>query len=311
MRINHLLSFFLLINTFLSAQPLPTFTNYNNNWSLLNPAAIAPDFLNDDYFRLSAQASYRQQWLGIEDAPKTQTLAFSWMPEDHPIIIGGQLLNDRTGAIGLTGVYGQFAYRVKLDRKHYLSLGLNAGLVQYRIKVTDIRFLDNNDILASKDGVRFYPDLGIGLFYQFDDWLYGGLSIPQTFGLTQTYEAENRKYQLIRSRHYYALVGTNWYLNREKTSFLSFSSWAKYLPNVPFTMDVNAKYYFQEVFWLGLGAGTAKIAHLEVGVIIGNGLGYLDGRLHIGFGYDYALQAQAQLLGNTIELTIRYSINPQ
>ena len=310
MRIKHLIFIFFLINTPIFAQQLPTFTNYANNWSLLNPAAVAPDFLLDDYYRLSIQAGYRQQWLGIEDAPKTQTLAFSWMPEDHPIIIGGQLINDNTGAIGLTGAYGQFAYRIKLDSKQHFAMGLDVGLVQYRAKVTEIRFLEKNDISASQDGVRLYPDFGIGIFYQLSNWLYGGLSVPQTFGLTHTFKAENRKYQLTRARHYYALAGANWYLNREKTTYLAFSTWAKYLPQAPFTLDFNTRYYFQEVFWLGLGIGTTKLAHLEVGVIVGNGLGYLDGRVHIGFGYDYALQTQAQLLGNTLELSVRYSINP-
>lgn len=304
----YLFSLFLLlfINT-LSAQQLPTFLNYTNNWSLLNPAAVSPDFLLNDYHRLTLQATYRQQWLGIEDAPKTQTIAATWMPENNPILIGGQLLNDNTGAIGLTGVYGQFAYRLRFNKDHYLSLGINAGLVQYRVKVTEIRFLESNDILASQNGVQLYPDFGLGLFYQYDDWLYAGFSIPQTFGLTNTFRADNRNYQLTRTRHYYALIGSNIYLNRDKTSYFALSSWAKYLPNAPFTLDANAKYYYQDTFWLGIGAGTTDLAHLEVGVIVGSGIGDINGRLNIGFGYDYALSTKAQLLGNTVEMTVRYS----
>lgn len=291
----------------LSAQQLPTFLNYTNNWSLLNPAAVSPDFIKDDYYRMSIQATCRQQWMGIEDAPKTQTLAATWMPERHPLILGAQLLNDNTGAIGLTGAYGQFAYRLNFNRKQYLSLGINAGLVQYRVKITEIRFLESNDILASQNSAQVYPDFGLGLFYQYDDWLYAGVSIPQTFGLTNTFRADNRNYQLTRARHYYAVVGSNIYLNKDKTSYFALSSWAKYLPNAPFTIDMNAKYYFQDIFWLGVGAGTTNLAHLEVGVIVGNGIGNLDSRLEVGFGYDYALSSQTQLLGNTVELTVRYS----
>ena len=108
-----LLSIGILLAINVSAQQLPTFINYTNNWSLLNPAAVSPDFLIDDYYRLSIQATYRQQWVGLEDAPQTQSLAVTWMPESNPILVGGQLLNDKTGAIGLTGAYGQLRVTVK------------------------------------------------------------------------------------------------------------------------------------------------------------------------------------------------------
>jgi len=291
----------------LVAQQLPTFINYSNNWSLLNPAAVSPDFLVDDYYRMSLQATYRQQWIGLEDAPQTQSLAGTWMPESHPIVVGGQLINDKTGAIGLSGAYGQFAYRLNLRRKHFISLGLNAGLVQYRVRATEIRLLEKNDILTQQDGNRIIPDFGVGLFYQYDDRLYAGVSIPQTFGITNTFGVGNQKYQLTRARHFYAMAGANFYLNNDKTSYFALSSWAKYLPNAPFTVDINAKYYFQDIFWLGLGGGTTDLAHLEVGFIVGNGIGYLDGRLTIGFGYDFALSTKSQLLGNTMELMTRYS----
>lgn len=293
--------------TNLSAQQLPTFINYTNNWSLLNPAAVSPDFLVDDYCRLTLQATYRQQWIGLEDAPQTQSLAGTWMPESHSILVGGQLINDQTGAIGLTGVYGQFGYRLKLNRKQFLSLGINAGLVQYRVKATEIKLLEQNDILTQQDGNRIFPDFGLGLFYQFDDWLYAGVSVPQTFGITNTFGTGKQKYQLTRARHYYAMAGANFYLNSDKTSYFALSSWAKYLPNAPFTLDLNARYFFQDIFWLGLGGGTTDLAHLEVGFIVGNGIGYLDGRLTLGFGYDFALSTQSSLLGNTMELTVRYS----
>ncbi len=300
----------LCVTINLSAQQLPTFINYTNNWSLLNPAAVSPDFLIDDYYRLSVQATYRQQWIGVEDAPQTQSLAATWMPENNPILLGGQLLNDNTGAIGLTGAYGQFAYRLQVNRRHFLSLGINAGLVQYRVKVSEINLLEKNDILAGQDGNRLFPDFGLGFFYQYDDWFYAGVSVPQTFGITNTFAAtDNRKYQLTRARHYYAMAGANIYLNKEKTSYFALSSWAKYLPNAPFTIDINAKYYFQDIFWLGVGGGSANLAHLEVGFIIGNGIGYLDNRLMLGFGYDFALNSTAQLLGNTMEITMRYSID--
>ncbi|MEM6316503.1 MAG: type IX secretion system membrane protein PorP/SprF [Bacteroidota bacterium] len=290
------------------AQQLPTFLNYANNWNVLNPAAVSPDFMVDDYYRLSVQATYRQQWAGLEDAPETQTLSATFMSESHPILVGGQLLNDKTGAIGLTGAYGQFAYRLQLDRKHFLSGGLNLGLVQYRVNVTEIQLLEAGDILANQDGARLFPDFGLGLFYQYDDLLYAGFSIPQTFGLTNTFQAQNRDYQLTRTRHYYAMTGANIYLNSDKTSYFAISSWLKYLSNAPLTVDFNAKYFFQDVFWLGLGGGTTDFAHLEAGVIIGNGIGYMDNRLTVGIGYDFALSAATQLLGNTVEVIVRYSI---
>ncbi len=296
----------LFLATPLLSQQLPTFLNYSNNWQLLNPAATNPDFLRDDYYTTALAANYRKQWSGIEAAPTTQSLLYSWMPESLQFHTGLQLLNDKTGVLGLSGVYGQFAYRIPFNRKHFLSIGLNAGLVQYRTKTSQVRLLDANDILGA-DANKIYPDFGLGIYYQYDDWFYAGVSVPQVFGLQTAFGAGQQTYELTRLRHYYAQTRINWYQNRSKSSYFSLSAWGKYLPNVPLTFDANIRYYFQDIFWLGLGGSTAEIAHLEVGCIIGEGLGYLDGLMHVGFGYDYSLSAASNLLGNTLELSVRYS----
>lgn len=306
-KILFLLFFILASSIFLQAQQLPTFTNYNHNWPLLNPATVSTEYFRNDFIELSVQTTLRQQWAGLEDAPKTQTLAVNWIPENANYHTGLQVINDKTGAIGFTGAYAQFAYRIALNRASKISIGLNAGLVQYRAKVTQVRLQQSNDLVASSNGTRIYPDFGIGLFYQFKDQWYAGISIPQTFGLNTLFQADNREYGLERVRHYYALAGANWYFDANKTTFFSLSAWAKKVAAIPLTLDALLTYQFQDVFWLGLGGGSSKYTHLEVGVIIGNGLGYWNGLLHVGFGFDYALDAKAQLLGRTMELSMRYS----
>lgn len=290
----------------LKAQQLPTFFHYSNNWSVLNPAALSPDLILDDGYRMSVQSTVRRQWADVEDAPRTQTLATTFLPETQSIILGGHLMNDQTGAIGWTGLYGRFAYRLRLTRHQTLSVGVHLGLAQYRVRAAEIRLLEPDDILGNTNQNQLLPDAGLGVFYQFRNRLYGGISFPQVFNWTTRYRNDRGdQYQLTRLRHAYAMGGANLFLNNDNR--LSITAWVKRAPGVPWTADVNLRYFYQDVFWLGMGGGTTDVAHLEAGLLIGNGLGYLNGRLALSFGYDFTLSSRQQLLGSTLEIGLRYT----
>ncbi|MEY4134068.1 MAG: hypothetical protein RL386_418, partial [Bacteroidota bacterium] len=83
----------------LFAQQLSLFTQYRENLSLINPAAIETDYLAFGN-NVSFGASYRAQWIGLPGNPRTQTIRGTFLADRMSgvaLMAGGQLINDQTG----------------------------------------------------------------------------------------------------------------------------------------------------------------------------------------------------------------------
>ncbi|MEK7257085.1 MAG: type IX secretion system membrane protein PorP/SprF, partial [Bacteroidota bacterium] len=136
------------------AQQLSLFTQYRENQSIINPAAVNGSYLTHQQ-NLSFGASYRAQWAGLENAPTTATLRGEYLYTGGgsvSLIAGGYLVNDQTGPTGFTGIYGRIGGLLSSDPEYAgISIGLSAGAVQYRVNTSEIRLRDEGDILSGAD----------------------------------------------------------------------------------------------------------------------------------------------------------------
>ena len=327
-----------------AAQQLPLFTQYRDSWTQINPAALSNNYINYENTYI-AGISHRQQWVDpdIIGAPTTSLAQFQYVSSDYNFITGGYILNDQTGDIGSTGVYGNFAYQIPIGRGRVdqtLSVGLSGGLVQYRVDIAP-------SLLASVgSGFNFsetiiYPDFGLGLYYLYDEKFYAGVSVPQLFGLDLTLrdaEDPNNSFPLTKVRHFYAVIGGYFDFDffESESSFFEPSLWIRYVENVPLSIDFNVRYKPSDYFWLGAGYGSGtissnvreqqkfeqqqqqqsllnqaldplkKVLHLEAGVVIPD---FLEDESHlkIGFGYDIQLSEFLVNFGNSFEVHAIYS----
>jgi len=320
--------FSICLQTGLQSQQLSSFTLYRDSWTMLNPASLYNSYLINEH-TMSAGASYRHQWVDpeLKGAPVTEALQFQYVPEDYNFFTGGFLVNDQTGDIGFTGAYGNFAYRLLFSGRvdQSLSIGLNAGVVQYRVKFP-IEVLEQVDVINE---TKIYPDFGLGLFYHYDDKFYAGFSVPQTFGLDlRLRDSDQNEFLLKRVQHYYAVLGGYIdfnFFHSDESSFLEPSIWARWSPFAPLTIDANLRYQVTNLFWVGFGYGTGQpielgeldpmiipgrigkqIIHLEAGIVVGEAFN-LDGQLKIGFGYDFQLSEYLKNFGNSFEFHAIYS----
>jgi len=331
MRRTLLLSIYcLLLSIDATAQQLPLFTQYRDNWTQINPASLYNGYINYEH-DVAIGISHRQQWTDPDliGAPITTMAQFQYVVEDYNFFTGGYILNDQTGHIGTTGVYGNFAYQIPLGKGRIdqtLSVGISGGLVQYSVDIPDGLATSNNSSSLFSEKI-FYPDFGAGLFYHYDEKFYAGVSIPQLFGLNLEVRNEENpasSFSLVRVRHYYAVIGGYFdfdFLDSE-TAFFEPSIWIRYVDNVPLSFDVNFRYKPSDYFWLGLGYGSATvlstvreqmdinpgkhILHLEAGIT----LPYMfnpEGNLKIGFGYDVQLSEYLNSFGNSFEIHVIYS----
>lgn len=301
--------------TNLMAQQLPLFSIYRDQWNVLNPAAVSNNYLINEW-QNSVGVTYRRQWWNVEGGPSTQVLNYERVAWETPTVLGAHLINDQTGAIGQSGFYAHYAYRLELGRRteQVLSIGLAAGLVQYRVNLAAINFPDAGAAPGLLDKL-LYPDFSLGVFYQYADQFYVGLSAPQVFGLATDFGAGELGLRVERRPHLYAVVGkyfSTWLGN--ETSFLEPSLWIKYVPGAPLNLDFNTRLQVSELWWGGLGIGTgwgvaaSAILRLETGVVLGEQVRLNSGQLKFGVAYDWALTPRTnRSLGSTLEGHLIYS----
>ncbi len=293
----------------LFGQQLSTYSLYRDNWSVINPAALSSNHLLLQY-PLSLGANYRKQWWDLEDAPTTQSIHLEFVPDRQNYFLGGHLINDQTGLMGYTGIYGKFAYRLFLGgrTRQSFSIGLQAGLVQYRAKVSQIQFRDQGDAVASADQSKLFPDFGLGLFYHYQDVFYGGISVPQTFGLSVPFKREDGgKFTIKRNQHIFIVLGGYISLPGQETSFFEPSLWVRSVQHAPISIDVNLRYQHKNIVWMGTGWGSARVLHLETGLILDGKKEWATRQLKIGVGFDLSFAEYSRYSGNSIELNAIYS----
>lgn len=299
----------------LLAQQLPLFTQYRENATILNPAALPVDYFAFEK-NVSFGASYRNQWTGIDNAPVTATFRGDYLYAENDVFnftAGGHVINDQTGPTGFTGLYGRFG-GIITDDPYWGGVGLaiGGGMVQYRVNVSELRLRDRQELLTLDDQVQWGPDLSVGVFaykrfdnrYTDGDVLYGGISAPQLLGLNFEFKDETGDFAQQRIYHAYANVGFMKFFRNE--GYIEPSAWVKYAPNAPINVDVNLRYQMKSNFWIGAGGSTAGTAHLETGVLIGENLGF-DNNLKIGYGFDYQFTTFGPDAGTTHEIHVSYA----
>lgn len=312
-----LLTVLLLASIDVDAQQLSLFTQYREQTGIINPAA-----LNGDYFiseqNLTFSATYRSQWTELQTTPRTQTIRGEYFADEMGgvgLLVGGHLMNDQTGPTGFTGLYGRIGGVIAEDPTFGgLAIGLTAGLVQYRVKTSEIRLRDANDLLGTQDQAQLFPDVGVGIFYykmlegrRFrNDYIYIGASVPQVIGLELAFRNEQGEFFTQRVQHFYGQVGM--YKFFRNGSFLEPSVWVKYAPNVPVSADFNVRYQMVGSFWTGAGVATNGNFHIEAGFMLGPNIGF-ENTLKIGYGFDYSFSSFGPSVGNTHEINLSLSLD--
>lgn len=300
----------------LSAQQLPLFSQYQDNYMAINPAMVSRDYLLKGE-NLSFGASHRNQWSDFENAPKTQIIRGEYLYENGSfgLLTGGYLLNDQTGPTGLTGLYGRIGGVLSADPYYGgISIGLTVGAVQYRVKTSELNLRDEGDIEAANNQMQIFPDVGFGIYYYKklngggildDDYVYAGVSIPQTIGLDTEFQDETGNFFLKRMQHFYAQAGI--YHLLEDESYLELAAWGKYVTAAPININLNLRYQTNSAIYVGVGGSSAGSAHFETGVLLGDNAGF-DSTIRIGYGFDYNFSSFGPAAGTTHEISVSYSM---
>lgn len=247
----------------------------------------------------SINLATRQQWLGIENAPRTISLSLqtrilkrSFMIKTRPLKsnkfipartgrvgLGFNIYSDRNGSFDQTGVTFSYAYHIHFPNAQ-LSFGLSGIMSQFKINLYTSDFRDQNDQRIKGINKPFYiADANIGFFY-INRNLYGGFSAANLsqsslkFGnqVVDTYQMK---------RHYFIITGyrlmTNRYFIYEPTILLKTTE--QLFPQI----DFSFKIYFYDNYWMGMSYRTANTMIFFIGTKKDN--------IYVGYSFDYSFSS--------------------
>lgn len=282
----------------MQAQQLPLYSQYRLNGFIINPALTGVDH------RTQASASYRKQWQQMPGGPETATASYRHYLEEDNMGIGGYYLYDKTGPSSLMGISGTYSYIIEFERfsAKRLAIGINAGVFQYRLRGSELRTDEPDDLAVFSNNVsKIIPDAGGGITY-FTDKFYIGASVPQAISMNVRFEGADGLSEIRRIAHFYTMGGANIKFGVDNEFTFRPAIWAKYAIHSPVNVDLNIAMLYKNFVSVGIGYNTSKTITAELGFEIAE-----RARLYYDFGFHFS--PLHSYLGFNHEVTVTYTID--
>lgn len=279
------------------AQQDPVFTQYLNNVLTVQPAYAGSQGT------LNVTALSRQQWVGFDGAPSTNTVTVQAPLNSYNVGLGVSIFNDSWGPVKQNGIYFDYAYRVRANRyrrRQYISFGLEAGFNLYEAKLTDLRINDPNDpLFAQNINYKFLPNFGVGVMWH-GDRFFLGISVPKI--LKNSIQKETTNLSQTEVLHFYLMGAQVFNVSRYGTLKFKPSFLVRYAENSPISADVSAQFLISEKVWIG---ATYRYQNSFGGLM----QFYVTPQLKIGYAYDMTTMSEAHYNAGTHEFMVSYDFN--
>ncbi len=310
-----------------NAQQRPYYTQYILNQYLINPAFAGIENYWD------ARASYRTQWVGLQDAPVTtyitingplsksdydrQTATTFHAPGENPLGdalwqnysvpeshagVGFTAINDITGPLNRFAAYGSYAYHIGIAPKTSLSVGISIGFTQLSLNADKLSFATPVDPAVGTSGIinSIKPDMSAGVLL-YSDKYFIGLSMQQI--IPEQVAFSNNTVALQSGKllpHTFFTAGYKIPLS-DDVSFLP-SVMVRYINPLPISFDINSKFQYQDILWAGFSYRYQNGFAAMLGI-------HAAKDILIGYSYDLSTSLLNTVSKGTHELLIGFMIN--
>lgn len=251
-----------------------------------NPFVMSPTYAGiGDHVKIRINGL--TQWVGIKDAPDTQSLAAD-MRVGNQSGLGMLLYNDSNGETKQRGARVSFAHHLTLDRydDEFLSFGLSYNFNQFRI---DIENFDALDPSVTDDRATTNHNFDVGLLYRRDKFYF---SANASNLINKNLSKFNEIYEPNTLRNYYVYTGYRY--TKNKNSRLEIE------PSVFFQLfesdgrsvtDLNVKirhYDFEDYYYAGV---TYRFLNDQIGdpLYIAPIVGLKKNNFYFGYSYQIIL----------------------
>ena len=251
-----------------------------------NPFVMSPTYAGiGDHVKIRINGL--TQWVGIKDAPDTQSLAAD-MRIGEQSGLGTLLYNDSNGETKQRGARLSFAHHLTIDRydDKFLSFGLSYNFNQFRI---DIENFDALDPSVTDDRATTNHNFDVGFLYRWDKFYF---SANASNLINKDLTKFNPVFEPNRLRNYYAYTGYRY--KKNKNSDLEIE------PSVFFQLfesdgrsvtDLNIKfrwYDFEDYYYAGV---TYRFLNDQIGdpLYVAPIIGLKKNKFYFGYSYQVIL----------------------
>ncbi len=254
------------------AQQMPQYTQYLINGYVINPAIAG----STNYFE--GKINHRQQWIGINDAPRTNIISVNGPLKTEKMGIGGYIYSDINGPTRQLGVNMSYSYHIKLTDEVKLSMAIYGAFLQFAIDGSKITTKNINDpILTNGMQTSLIPDAGFST-YAYSKKYFLGISLAQLTHTKISYREITANTTGRLAGHYFVMGGYNYDINEDfqlQPSFL-----IKYVSPVPVQAEFSARATYKNAISAALSYRTSDAMSLTFGYLFQN-------QISIGYSYDF------------------------
>jgi type IX secretion system PorP/SprF family membrane protein len=288
----------LFLGANLLAQREPMYSQYYFNNSVINPAQAGASGTNN------AGIIARDQWIGIDGAPKTYAAyANLRLPLQLGTAVG--IYQDRLGPEVNTYFQADVAYHARISEQWHLSAGIRITTSYMRVGLTKVRYVDPNNLLFTMDvssGLKLNTGVGL-LAYNNNSFI--GVAMPKAFK-TQIKVSEPgvATYEKNEIRTFFAYGGSNISLSKD---FMLTPSALVRLGTIPAQLDLNVICGYKNIIDFGpiLRSNLLDLNNWfnSVGFLVG--ISYWKS-WYLGYAYEMPLTELKSATLQTHEISLRF-----
>lgn len=286
------------------AQQEAMYSQYMFNGLVLNPAYAG------SHEGLSVAALYRNQWVGVEGAPVSQSLSVHAPLKKDNVALGLSIVNDRIGVTNTLSMNGIYAFRIEME-SGVLSMGLQAGLARLQADYTKVALNPQGapDVQFSEVQNYLMFNFGNGVYY-YSDKFYAGVSSPNLFRTrlaggdfrSKTTGEEEEGSLPQHARHFF--LSTGYTFNLSEHVQVKPSTLIKVAQGAPVQFDINTNVWLNDFF--GVGA-----SYRSNNTLIGLAEVKVGKQFRVGYAYDHSVSDISQYTANTHEVMLRFDMLPR
>ncbi len=268
---------------------------------MFNPFAINPGYAGSRD-AVSGVLLHRNQWVGLDGAPKTTTLALHSPFKGKHFALGFNAFNESIGPSINNGAFMTYAYRMRMPVGR-LAFGLRGGVFASRFDKGQLNYNDPGDQFDT-DGVfqALAPSFDFGLYYS-TNHIFVGASVSHLGEIGASFDDQTQT-NLELNRHY--ILSGGGAIELTKKLVYKPSVIVKYVAGAPISIDINSSFLINKVVWLGASYRTNKSLvlitefnitdFLRLGysydMIFNRLSSYNNGSHELFIGFDFAIKKQ-------------------
>ena len=286
-----LLSCFFIVG---NAQQNAHFSQFMSNKLIQNPAyAGSADVLN-------FTALHRQQWMGLNGAPSTQTISLHAPIFNRKVGVGLSIIRDDITISENWDIITSYSYRIPAGNGTF-SMGLQADLRFVKVNWDEVDALELNDQdIPTTNSQRFLPDIAAGLYYNTKRF-YAGVAVQNLVNAKIDFNDDNLvDFLPLDDRHIYLMAG--YVHNLSENVKLAPVALLKLVKNAPLDLDINASLIFYDRLW----AGVSWRKDDSIDVILQY---QVTQQMRIGVAYDFTISELQQVNSGSYEIMMQYDFN--